>query len=367
MSALVVAYYGCDHNPHRDRSMGLTEYADGLISHMAKRDDVKVCVLESQSSFSFSKPGIQCKRLPMRTDHLLGRVCVDQLHPLMRHFNADTWHYPKGFLPFFIEPQRPAVGTVCDTYIQYYADHYPGNRSRLAYAYWLAVLKRSIARLDAILTLSEYSRRSIETFCDRNKIRPPSITVAYLGIQWENLEPARVTKENYVLHLASRHPHKQTSGLLKLWLELQKSGRDLPELLLVGELPKTERIAFEQLRRARFVPFLNKDELKLTMARARALLFPSEIEGFGMPVVESYYVGTPAVYVQNTTPEEILGLGTPGAFELGSSESLFAGLESSFCMSSEDIHKKAVQLRERFSWNHCVEKTLAVYRQLAGK
>ena len=54
------------------------------------------------------------------------------------------------------------------------------------------------------------------------------------------------------------------------------------------------------------------------------LLLPSEIEGFGLPALEAYYLSTPLVYVRGSTPvEEILGERSPPAFVLASADSIF--------------------------------------------
>ena len=50
-------------------------------------------------------------------------------------------------------------------------DRYPQARSGAAYFYWLGVLKRSIARFDLILTVSEFSKTGIEEFCGRYSIK----------------------------------------------------------------------------------------------------------------------------------------------------------------------------------------------------
>ena len=52
------------------------------------------------------------------------------------------------------------------------------------------------------------------------------------------------------------------------------------------------------------------------------LLLPSEIEGFGLPALEAYYLSTPVVYVRGTAVEEILGERSPGGFVLESADSV---------------------------------------------
>ncbi len=162
-----IHFYLADQNPHRDRTRGITHYTDGLLEQLRLRPQVHVSCLASRSSYRPAGAGIDTRILPFRTDHTLGRVLADQLQPLLTRTSADVWHFPKGFSSHFLRPRAPAVGTVHDTILDFYAERYPRSRSRAALTYWRSLLARSIARFDLILTVSEFSKRSIEAFCAR--------------------------------------------------------------------------------------------------------------------------------------------------------------------------------------------------------
>ncbi len=362
-----VLFYLADQNPHRDRSRGITVYTEGLLSRLAARPEVEVTSLGSRSSMPGPDACLGMRRLRFRTDHVVGRLVADQLHPWLLRPEVDLWHYPKGFLPLLTRPRVPAVGTVCDTIADWYATHYPKSRSRAGFAYWSSMLERALRRFDRVLTLSETSRRSIEEFCERRDIAAPAIDVVGVGARWEDAVPRTVKKDDRVVHLASPLPHKGTDGLLDWWLALEREQRELPRLELIGAVTPEQRGKARRLRGVELSPPLPEAALREHLESALALLLPSEIEGFGLPALEAYYLGTPVVYAQETAVEEVLGSGTPGGFQLGSFDSFAVALEEVLTIETDDIRSRADSLRSRFSWSHCVDCVVESYgRALCG-
>ncbi len=360
-----VDYYLADQNPHRDKSLGITAYIDGLLCTLAETHPELECrALVSRSSFRpEGSRGLQC--LPWRTDSTLARLLTDQLHPwFVRGERPTLWHYPKGHLPALFRPRGPLVGTVHDTILQHYADHYPRSRSRAEFAYWIGTLRRSIARFDLILTISEFSKRSIEAFAERHGIRCPPVRVTWLGARGEERAGGPLSaKGNHVLHFASALPHKRTQTLLQHWQVLQTRKVELPVLQLVGGMtPETRRLA-ESLPNVQIAGRLPDAEVEVLITSARALVLPSEIEGFGLPLVEAYYSGTPVIFVRDATLAELLPPGVPGSFELESPDSLAVALESVLRMPESQCAAIALRLRGELAWSICAERTLAGYRE----
>jgi glycosyltransferase involved in cell wall biosynthesis len=214
-----------------------------------------------------------------------------------------------------LQVQARRVGTVADVILQFEADYYPESRSKLAFDYWVWLLRHSIRTLDLILTVSEFSKRAILELCDRYRMTCPPIIVTYEGVEIStSIEQLPQTKENYVVHLASKLPFKAPTWLLKQWLSLSESKKDLPELRLVGDLDVQGAATLSKIARARLVPPLPRPQLEELIAKARALLLPSEIEGFGIRSVEGYLLRTPVAYARETALEEILGSDSPGGF-----------------------------------------------------
>jgi glycosyltransferase involved in cell wall biosynthesis len=130
-------------------------------------------------------------------------------------------------------------------------------------------------------------------------------------------EPAHcIAPRGYLLCCGSIEPRKNVRGLIDAYVA---SGTTLP-LVLVG--PDGWR-AEEQLRdhavrivdapwtepgpaviRLRYVPY---DTLLALIAGARALVYPSFAEGFGLPILEAMTLGTPVVTSNRGAMAEIAG------------------------------------------------------------
>lgn len=359
-----VDFYVADQNPHRDRSLGISQYTTGLISNLSRRDDIDVYCITSRSAIHPTDPGVITREVPLRTDWLAGRLLTDHLHPGFPGPETDICHYPKGFAPLVLRPGSPTVGTVCDTILDYQARQFPDSRSRAAFAYWRQALSSSIRRFDLILTISEFSCRSILEYCSRERIDCPPIAVTYIGARWENAPRLTVSKRDVVIHLSSRQPHKRTDTLLDFWEILQTAGVDLPLLQIIGNLSAAQESMLNRLRHVEWLPPQSEDGLKAAIETAGAIIIPSEIEGFGLPALEAYYLGTPALYVRGTAIEEILGSGTPGGFDLSSVESFRAAIDEVLGLDSVAIDRKADELRRRFSWDSCADRTITAYMSL---
>lgn len=366
-SALTVCFYCADQNRHRDRSRGITGYTYGLLSHLRNVPDLNVIALTSTSSFIIPK-NIEERRLPFPTDNLAGRLLGDHLHPFIARGNdIDIWHYAKGFVPFGWQVKARRVGTVADVMLQFYIDHHPEARSRLAYDYWLAMLKHSVEKLELIITVSEFSKRSILEFCDRHRLKCPPIFVTYEGVSFEGATGMHSGgKDDCVVHLASKHPHKATAWLLEQWLAMSQTTRDLPLLRLVGDLDTRAAALFSKMKNASLIPPLPRLELEQLLARARALLLPSEIEGFGIPAVEAYLLGTPVAYAKETALEEVLLNDAVGGFSRDF-DSFKTAVTDVLNLDRAAIAARAGALERRYTWENCVRLTLDAYQTIAPR
>lgn len=354
-----VSIYLADQNPHRDRTLGITNMTHDLLSEFAKRDNIELSTVVSKSSYRLLQAGRNENILPWRTDTLPGRLVSDNLHPKLVHSKSDLWFYPKGYLPFFDKPKKPVVGMVHDTILLWYYDYYKHERSALDYLYWLNLMKRSIARFDLILTISEHAKAQILNLCSRFNINPPPIKVTYESVRYIG-EPFVSNKGEYVLHLASRVPHKKTKWLVDVWLDLASKGFDLPVLKMVGSVPAGMDNVINKNPLIEKIPRLSDAEFKETLARARVLIVPSEIEGFGLPALEAYCLGTPACYVKGTAVDEVLSSKDGiGGFDLNSSESLVSALEKTLEMPVSDIMDMKHEIEAKYSISRFADRVLS--------
>jgi len=365
-SPICIQAYLADQNPGYDRSFGISRMSHVVLEALQAAGEVQTEAITSRTSQQAPESVGGGQVLPWGTRGKWVRLLTDHLHPLFRRHNpaVDLHYFPKGYLPLLDGYCRPSVVTIHDTIIQYDEDHYPQWRKRWEYAYWAMVLKHTLRNANRILTVSDFSKQEIQAFMDRHKIPRKEITVTYEPCLYERIpQPVAVVKENYVIHLASCEPHKRTAQLIRWWHEAESKGRHLPTLHLIGTVPPEVLSLLSSSCSMVKQPFLEDAALQSAYLAARALILPSEIEGFGLPALEAYYLGTPVCFVKDTSVEEILGVAThKGGFSLDSSDSLFGALEEVMQMSAEEIRECGLKLREVYAAEKVAEKMVAEFR-----
>ena len=365
---LQVTAYLADQNPGHDRSFGISRMSQVVLNALQASGALNIEAIASQTSQQAPASVKSSRILPWGTRRKWVRLLTDHFHPLFksRKREPDLYYFPKGYLPLTSAFCRPSVVTIHDTIIQYDEDHYPNWRSCWEYGYWAIMLKHTLRSADRILTVSESSKRQIREFMKRHGIPVKEITVTHEPCLYEEIpQPIDPSKENYVIHLASCEPHKRTAHLVRWWSEAESQGIRLPMLHLIGAVPPEVAPLLAGSRSIMKRPFLEDSALQVAYRGARALILPSEIEGFGLPALEAYYLGTPVCFVEGTSVEEVIGVAThKGAFSLNSRESLFASLEEVMAMTAGEIHGCGLKLREVYATRIVTDKMLTAFRSL---
>lgn len=138
--------------------------------------------------------------------------------------------------------------------------------------------------------------------------RVPPIAVAPLGVELR--PPPAVTapggsrrRAPYFVVLGTIEPRKNHLLLLNLWRDLAaRLGPEAPRLLIVGRRGWENENILDMLDRCaalrglvREIPSPPDAEVSRLVAGARALLFPSFVEGYGLPLAEALALGVPAI------------------------------------------------------------------------
>ncbi|NNE74833.1 MAG: glycosyltransferase family 4 protein, partial [Acidimicrobiales bacterium] len=116
----------------------------------------------------------------------------------------------------------------------------------------------------------------------------------------------------FFVYPAVTHPHKNHSTVLRAFAALRDSDRQ-PLLVFTGgagaahgqvdDLVRTLELGDSVLRLGR----VRREVLDLLIGRAEALVFPSEFEGFGIPILEAMALGCPVIAADATAVPEVVG------------------------------------------------------------
>ena len=121
--------------------------------------------------------------------------------------------------------------------------------------------------------------------------------------------------------------------------------------------------------KVKFLGFVEDSDLPYFYNACRAFIYLSKYEGFGLPILEAFYHGTPVVTSNVGSMPEVAG----NAAELvnpNSVEDIRAGIEKilneSKLKQQERLKKMIIRLHQ-FSWDKVARETVAVYHQAISK
>ena len=114
---------------------------------------------------------------------------------------------------------------------------------------------------------------------------------------------------NYLLFLGSSEPRKGLDVLLDAYRLLHRRGVALPHLLVVGPTGWGETASRAGLPDGLVVEagYRTAGDIPTIVAGAVALAYPSRYEGFGLPPLEAFAAGVPAIVSDLAVTREVLG------------------------------------------------------------
>jgi glycosyltransferase involved in cell wall biosynthesis len=225
-------------------------------------------------------------------------------------------------------------------------------------------LQKKINRASVVTFISEFTKTEVE----RNfELKGKQLEVIYNGISLEKnpKRPSVVPEGDFLFTVGTVLPKKNFHVLIDLM-------KLLPELKLViagttfhsYAKDMLSRIESEELQKRIFlVGTVNEEEKLWYYQNAKAFIFPSLLEGFGLPVAEAMSQGLPLFLSNRTSLPEI---GGPDAFYFKNFDAEHMRDVFVTGMKSFD-NVRAQRLIERskmFDWKKAAEKYLKIYTRL---
>ncbi|MFL1460855.1 glycosyltransferase family 4 protein [Roseococcus sp. DSY-14] len=151
------------------------------------------------------------------------------------------------------------------------------------------------------LCVSAATRDALAAWGAARGLKLPPLEVAHLGLDLPAPpRPPRPEADAPFVILGSLEPRKNHALLLELWRRWAEAP-DAPPLEVIGRRPSEPHPAIALLERGGFAGRvrdrgrLPDAEVAQLLAGAQALLFPSLIEGYGIPLAEALAMGVPAI------------------------------------------------------------------------
>lgn len=165
-------------------------------------------------------------------------------------------------------------------------------------------IRNALRSAAGIIVNSAATGAELERFARDRNLPAPRMLVAHLGIEKLPAGTGIAPRDHpYFLSIGTIEARKNHILLLRLWESLRDQlGPDTPDLVLIGQRGWEAEEAFAMLdgpphEAGRIIELggCNDADLAAWLDHARALLMPSQVEGFGLPVVEAMARRTPVI------------------------------------------------------------------------
>jgi glycosyltransferase involved in cell wall biosynthesis len=295
----------------------------------------------------------------------------------LRRDRLDVYHGTYNTLPprWPLWRGPPMVVSLHDVIVTWWPDDLDDPYVR----YVRQVTPRVVRDARLILTVSEWSKRDI---CERFDCDPAKIRLTYNGLHplvlagapdgaGDAMRERFADGRPYLFTIGAPLERKNTGRLLDAWGRARMRRPDLPHLLLVSGLGghadrfRERAAAAGVLEHVRFLPYLSQQDLVATYAGAELCVYPSLVEGWGIPVCEALALGTP-VLTSDTSAMPEAGGEFARYFDPNDVDSMATAIIDAFAdyvPSFPPMRRAAMARARERTWTKTAAGVLAAYRE----
>lgn len=276
----------------------------------------------------------------------------------MKRGNYDIIH-PTDYNDFFLEyNNRPCVITVHDL-IHKRLENY--TRPAL-----VKTIENSIFKADRLIAISHSTKADLINFYGIDEGKISVVHHGYTPVSTPQFLNSPV-KENYILYVGARGGYKNFNTFIEAFSII---AAEYPELKLVCTGKKFSGAEHKDISRlglsGKVIQHLFAPrEMPALYAGAECFVFPSKLEGFGMPILEAFAAKTPVVLSDATCFPEIAAYAGV-YFDPDDPHSIAEKIRS--VISDKELREQKIALGterlKEFSWQKTGFKTAEVYRSL---
>ncbi len=278
---------------------------------------------------------------------------------------------PRHFGPFNLPKKIKRVTVIHDLSPIHYPQWHQFASSKLQQLFLPTILKRA----DHIITNSNFTAQDVISYFPFTKNKTSGILLGKEDFFEPKPNPSILAKLGlhtpYILHTGTIEPRKNLRLLVKAFEQIKTENATNLQLVLVGKLGWKSKDLQEQIAASPFkkdiilLGYVERAFLPTVYTNAKAFVYPSHFEGFGLPVLEAMACGTPVLVSNVSSLPEIIG--TAGLVfppnnqaELVKSMNQLLGDDS----LQQSLSKKSLQQAAKFNWHKTAQETLEIFEQL---
>jgi len=233
---------------------------------------------------------------------------------ILKKINADVFISPDGFAS--LNTNVPQITVMHDLAFE----HYPQFVPYLTRKYYLYYSPKYAHKVQRIATVSKFSKQDIS---EKYNVNLSKIDVVYNGAS-PNCKPLTETEKkkvkdayskgcNYFVFISAIHPRKNLIRILQAFEKFKDQTQSKTKLVVAGRMAwKNEDLknTYEKMQHQQAVIFtghLPMAEIECLVGAAVALCYASLFEGFGLPILEAMYAGTPVITSNLSSMPEVAG------------------------------------------------------------
>lgn len=255
---------------------------------------------------------------------------------------------------------------------------YAGHPKNLRTLTWMTYLHfhtvQSVRKADRVVTISNYARQQIilwgklpgEKVVAIHHGRPTTVKKVNDAGELERVRSAFGIRKEFILADALKNP----AVLVRAWKQLPEEVRIDKEIVFFARRENVAPEVHEAVEKgyAKFLLRPEREDLNVLYSMALAFVFPSWIEGFGIPLLEAMICGTPIIASDRGAIPEVLG--NAGLVVDAEDDGMLARhLESLFREPDalERLRTLGYARVLNYSWKESATQLLGTYQELAAR
>ncbi|WP_163195307.1 glycosyltransferase family 4 protein [Clostridium thermarum] len=343
-----------------EQPSGLGIYAENVIKQIGRKNkDIKVfCPVDIQ--------GVEVIKITDKVKPSYGkkggffRFLWTQLVLPFKVGKEDILYHPFQYISFLSRARQ--VITIHD----FIPVHYP-EVAKHQYYYYKYIMPFLLRKAEKIVCISENTKKDL---LDLYKVDESKIKVVYNGYDKNVFNREKKNKgvlqkygidKDYIIMVGAAYPHKNLESVLKAFSQI-KDKTDY-KVVIVGkgsayvEKLKAMTAELNISDRVIFLGYVDGQDLPALYYFAKAFVYPTLYEGFGLPILEAAACGTAVICGDNSSLPEAAGEGAE-FFDARSVESIKQALEAVLFDENHrlELIRKGEENLKNFSWEKTGEE-----------